>query len=151
MHWVYGVVSLPIVQHVQSVCFRRIERLNIVSGTNVDLHIRRSKLISSFKNLYDDLYLASFGRKFITDLITLIASTRPKFDRYQRVYATTTTAASRTAKKQQVQTGKTTTLHVHNAFLYISLPSLHDYNVKLPNFTFCRGREQKTTTFFFFS
>ena len=34
-------------------------------------------------------------------------------------------------------------------FLYISLPPLHDYNVKLPNFTFCRGREQKTTTFFF--
>ena len=36
-------------------------------------------------------------------------------------------------------------------FLYISLPSLHDYNVKVPNFTFCRGREQTTTTFFFFS
>ena len=34
---------------------------------------------------------------------------------------------------------------------YISLPSLHDYNVELPNFTFCRGREQKTTTFFFFT
>ena len=29
------------------------------------------------------------------------------------------------------------------------LPSLHDYNVKLPNFTFCRRREQKTITFFF--
>ena len=27
---------------------------------------------------------------------------------------------------------KTTTLHVHHAFLYISLPSLHDYNVKVP-------------------
>ena len=27
-------------------------------------------------------------------------------------------------------TGKTTTLHVHHAFSYISLPSLHDYNVK---------------------
>ena len=26
---------------------------------------------------------------------------------------------------------KTTTLHVHHAFLYISLPSLHDYNVKV--------------------
>ena len=38
-----------------------------------------------------------------------------------------------------------------SSFLYISLPSLHDYNVKLPNFTFCRGREQKTTTFFFSS
>ena len=26
---------------------------------------------------------------------------------------------------------------------------LHDYNVKVPNFTFCRGRGHKTTTFFF--
>ena len=34
-------------------------------------------------------------------------------------------------------------------FLYISLPSLHDYNVKVPNFTFCRGREHKTTFLFF--
>ena len=31
---------------------------------------------------------------------------------------------------------KTTTLHVHHAFLYISLPSLHDYDVKWPNFKF---------------
>ena len=44
---------------------------------------------------------------------------------------------------------KTTTLHVHHAFLYISLPSLHEYDVKMPNFTFCRGREHNTTTFFF--
>ena len=34
--------------------------------------------------------------------------------------------------------------------LYISLPSLPDYNVKLPIFTFCGGREHKTTIFFFF-
>ena len=27
---------------------------------------------------------------------------------------------------------KTTTLHVHHAFLYISLPSLHVYDVKMP-------------------
>ena len=33
-------------------------------------------------------------------------------------------------------------------FFYISLPSLHNYNVKLRNFTFCGGREQKKTTFF---
>ena len=46
-------------------------------------------------------------------------------------------------------TSKTTTLHVHHAFLYISLPSLHNYHVKRPKFTFCRGREQKTTTFRF--
>ena len=37
------------------------------------------------------------------------------------------------------------------SFLYISQSSLHDYNVNLPNFTFCRGREQKTITFFFSS
>ena len=43
---------------------------------------------------------------------------------------------------------KTTTLH---AFLYISLPSLHDYDVKMPNFTFCGGREHNATTFFFSS
>ena len=28
-------------------------------------------------------------------------------------------------------------------FLYISQPSLHDYNMKVPNFTFCRGRKHK--------
>ena len=32
---------------------------------------------------------------------------------------------------------KTTTLHVHHALLYISLPLLHDdYDVKMPNFVF---------------
>ena len=46
---------------------------------------------------------------------------------------------------------KTTTLHVHQAFLYVALQSLHDFNMKVPNFIFCRGREQKTTTFFSFS
>ena len=35
-------------------------------------------------------------------------------------------------------------------FVHFSV-ALHDYDVKLPNFTFCRGREQKATTFFFFS
>ena len=37
-----------------------------------------------------------------------------------------------------------------HAFLYISLPSLHDYAVKLPNFTFRGGRERAKTIFFFF-
>ena len=43
--------------------------------------------------------------------------------------------AMRTAKKQQVYISKTTTLHVHRAFLWISQPSLHDCDMKLPNFT----------------
>ena len=40
---------------------------------------------------------------------------------------------------------KTTTLHVHHAFSYISLLSLHDYDVKMPNFTFNGVRKQATT------
>ena len=41
-----------------------------------------------------------------------------------------------------------TTLHVHHVLLYISLPSLRDYKVKVPNFAFCRGMEHQTTTSF---
>ena len=37
---------------------------------------------------------------------------------------------------------------MHHAFLYISLPWLHDYNVKVPNFTFCRGRERGQRLYF---
>ena len=42
---------------------------------------------------------------------------------------------------------KTTTLHLHDALLYISLPSLYDYDVKMPNFTLYGGRKQATTNF----
>ena len=35
-------------------------------------------------------------------------------------------------------------------FLYISLPSLHDYDVERLHFTFYGGREHMTTIFFFF-
>ena len=38
-----------------------------------------------------------------------------------------------------------------SSFLHNSLPSLHDYEVKAPNFTFCGRREHKATTSFFFS
>ena len=48
-------------------------------------------------------------------------------------------------------TRKTTTLHTHHAFLYILLLSLHDYDVKMLNFSYCGGRELKTKTLFFFS
>ena len=40
---------------------------------------------------------------------------------------------------------KTTTSHVHQTFLYISLPFLHDYDVKMRNFTFSCGRKQAKT------
>ena len=44
---------------------------------------------------------------------------------------------------------KTTTLHVRHAFLYISLSSLHDYDVKMPTCKFYAGRKQATTNLFF--
>ena len=34
---------------------------------------------------------------------------------------------------------------MHYAFLYISLPSLHDYDVEMPNCKFYGGRKQATT------
>ena len=42
------------------------------------------------------------------------------------------------------------TLHVHHALFYISLPSLQDYHVKMPSFTFCEGRKQATSDKIFF-
>ena len=44
---------------------------------------------------------------------------------------------------------KTTILHVHHAFLYISFLFLHDFDVKMPNFAFYGGRKQATTKFYF--
>ena len=38
----------------------------------------------------------------------------------------------------------------NNNFARISLLSLHDYNVKVPNFTFCRGRERRRRLSFSF-
>ena len=52
--------------------------------------------------------------------------------------------APRTSKRS-----KTTTLHVHHAFFYISLPFLHDYDVKMPNFALNGGRKQATTKVYF--
>ena len=42
---------------------------------------------------------------------------------------------TRNGKEQQL--GRTTTLHVHTNFFHISLPSSHDYDMKLRNFTLC--------------
>ena len=60
-----------------------------------------------------------------------------------------TATATGTSKKQYVKISKTTTLHVHLDYLYISLPSLQDYDEKMPNFTFYGGRKQATINFSF--
>ena len=50
-------------------------------------------------------------------------------------------------KKTTGLLSKTTNLHVHLAFLYISQPPLQEYDVKMSNFTFYGGRKQATTNF----
>ena len=52
-------------------------------------------------------------------------------------------------KKAMGLWSKTTSLHAHHPFLYISLPLLRDYDVKMPSFTFYGGRKQATTNFSF--
>ena len=42
---------------------------------------------------------------------------------------------------------KTTTLHVHHTFLYTSFLSLHNYDVKWPNFKFTWERERQGDKF----
>ena len=61
----------------------------------------------------------------------------------------TTAAVTRTSKKAIGLVNKTATVHVHHDFLYISLSSLHDYDVKMPNFTYYGGRKQATNNFSF--
>ena len=39
---------------------------------------------------------------------------------------------------------------MQHAFLILFLPSLHDYDVKRPNFTFYEGREQHEKKIYFF-
>jgi len=56
-------------------------------------------------------------------------------------------------KKAIAYISKTTTVHVHHSFfLYISKPSLHDCDVKLPNFThpLYEVCEHNAKIFFFF-
>ena len=53
--------------------------------------------------------------------------------------------------KKETDLSKTTVLHVHKCFLYISLPSLHDYDVKMPIFAFYGRRTQGTEKFFFWT
>ena len=58
-------------------------------------------------------------------------------------------ADNENVKKKNRLISKTTTSHVHRTFLFISFPFLHDYDVKMPNFAFYRGRKQATTKFYF--
>ena len=52
-------------------------------------------------------------------------------------------------KKETCLLRKTTNLHVHHAFMYIFSLSLHDYDVKMSNFTFLGERIETSDDEFF--
>ena len=60
--------------------------------------------------------------------------------------AMTTATATRTSKINRFYYAKQ---QLCTLFLYISLPSLHDYDVKMANCKFYGGRKQATTNLFF--
>ena len=55
---------------------------------------------------------------------------------------------NKNVKKAIGLVSKTTTLHMHHAFLYTSLPSLHNYIVKLSSFMLYEGCKQVLTSSF---
>ena len=63
--------------------------------------------------------------------------------------ATATATATRTSKQQRFNKQNNKFARAGSRFLYISLPLLHNCDVKMPNFTFYGGRKQATTKFSF--
>ena len=123
--------------------------------------IGEQHLLSSFREfVHDDYYLATVARfvhrspSFPNQKRRNYRWVEKRFGCYQQEPICTEkilflTDHNEKVKKAIAWQGKTTTLHVHHAFLYISLPSLHDYHVKMPNFTFCEGRKQAVKIFSF--
>ena len=64
-------------------------------------------------------------------------------------FSTMTATSTRAAKKQKVLWSKQQLLTCSFLFLYISLPSLHDCDLKLPQATFYGGHKHKPTNFSF--
>ena len=74
-----------------------------------------------------------------------------RLGKYKAPYETIRQRRQRRQRQRQKAIGlvsKTTTLHVHHAFVCISLPSLHDYDVKWPNFKFFLARERQGDKFY---
>ena len=62
---------------------------------------------------------------------------------------TATATATRRRKKARDLDLENNNFARASTFFVHFLPTLHDYNVKVPNFSFRRGREQQTTLFLF--
>ena len=99
------------------------------------------------------LCLIRIGRFFLFRVsgITRISATFRLFEEesltnFCDIVATAT--ANESVQRAISLLSKTTTCSVHHALFLHFLPSLHDYEVKMPNFKFYLGRKQATSKFF---
>ena len=92
------------------------------------------------------MLLLFFNSRINRDYCCCLLSFHPHVNEIARdlCRAVALTTVKGTSKEQQLST-------YIKLFFHISLPSSHDYDMKLPNFTFCGGREHMTTTLFSFS
>ena len=74
--------------------------------------------------------------------IRYISKTYPCIYRDIETFDARMVRATRTSKQRIGWIRKTTTLHVQHTFLYTSMTSRHDYDVKMPNFTLYGGLKQ---------
>ena len=83
--------------------------------------------IVAFLNVAEPFFKISPGYREKKSDVTLLWQ--------QNFWITTGGSLSNDDGNENGKKSKTTTLHVHHAFLYISQPSLHVCDIKLPNFT----------------
>ena len=95
------------------------------------------------------IFNRSYGSNFLTILDFFIGDEKTR--RCREAIRDLTKPRRRRQRERQKTTGlmsKTTTLHAHHAYLYTSLPSLHNYDVKWPNFKFTWERERQGDKFY---
>ena len=99
--------------------------------------------------LTPNLVLLNINRTCLSALVFLLS---PKWLNPSWSYPSSLELDPETRPQRERNKKRQSVMHVHHiffSFLYISLPFLHDYDVKMPNFTFYGERKQATTKFYF--
>ena len=102
--------------------------------------VRQTEIILQTALLFSFFFLSFFGEALSSSRVA---------KRFVGCFSNYDGDGNQDVKKAIGLLRKTTTLQVYHAFLYISLPSSHDYDVKMPNWKFYGGRKQATTNLFF--
>ena len=113
--------------------------------------LREISEVTATRREHERLEEKKLKLQIITSTSVRIAIVLPSGSRhlcYKRDLTKTRRRRQQERQKTKVLMSKTTTLHVHHAFLYISLPSLRNYDVKCPNIKFTWEREREGDKFY---